>query len=210
MKKLQYLVLAMCCLSTIWACTDCSDKRPTKVDVRLCYYAEFLTISGNEVREEVDKVVGNVNIAMTWDSPLHSPAADTTSFDDKTLRFDARKFAEEFRNHQNGTERLVCMTTYEIFECQDSTNLVIVNGVTYPDIDASVVSVAAMPVSDTLVRDYTRLILHELARQYGIDTCPDKNCLMHSHKDAGWIKNCTKFCSCCREKLTKIGWHLED
>lgn len=61
MKKLQCMVLAMCCLLTICACTGCRDKRQTKADVRLCYYAEFLTTFGNEMKEVVEKVTGNVN-----------------------------------------------------------------------------------------------------------------------------------------------------
>lgn len=48
------------------AFTGCRDKRPTKADVRLCYYAGFLTTFGNEMREEVEKVAGNVNASERY------------------------------------------------------------------------------------------------------------------------------------------------
>lgn len=180
------------------------------VDVRLCCYMEFVGAFGNEVENEVKKVVDNVNGSWTWDYPSNSPAADSTSFGDSTLRFDAKRLAEEFRKIQDSTEKIVCMTTYEIFDRTNPNSLEIVHGVTYPDNLGSVVSVAALPQSDDIAFDYTRLILHELAHQYGLNDCNTPNCIMHDHKDKNWITNSKKFCPNCKKQLTLIGWHLEN
>lgn len=180
------------------------------VDVRLCCYMEFVGIFGNDVETEVMKVVDNVSAGWIWNSPLNSPAADSTSFGDNDLRFDAKLFAEEFRSIQDSTEKIVCMTTYQIFDRSNPDSLAIVHGITYPDNLGSVVSVAAFPESDNLVLDHTRLILHELAHQHGLDDCKETKCIMHDHADAGWIANSRKFCPNCREQLTRIGWHLEE
>lgn len=208
MKKLLYLVLLSGVLMSI-SCRGAGEDSQ-QVDVRLCCYMEFIGAFGNEVENEVKKVVDNVNGTWTWDSPSNSPAADSTSFGDNQLRFDAKRFAEEFRSNQDSTERIVCMTTYQIFDRETSDSLAVVHGVTYPDNLGSVVSVAAFPKSDDLVFDYTRLILHELAHQYGLNDCNTPNCIMHDHKDKNWITNSKKFCPNCKKQLTLIGWHLEN
>lgn len=96
MKKLLYLIFA-CFTVTMYSCKGSGEEELTPVDVRLCCYMEFIGAFGNNVENEVKKVVDNVNGGWTWDSPSNSSAADSTSFGDSILRFDAKLFAEEFR-----------------------------------------------------------------------------------------------------------------
>lgn len=102
------------------------------------------------------------------------------------------------------------MTTYEIFNRPKPDSPEIVHSITFPDNQGSVVSAAAFGKSDDWVFDYTRLILHELAHQYGLDDCQNPKCIMRNHADRGWIANSKKFCPNCKEKLTENGWHIEN
>lgn len=206
MKKLLNLALVSCILAMI-SCKSSEDVQP--VDVRLCCYMEFIGVFGNDVEDEVKKVVDNVNGGWIWSSPSYSSAADCTSFGDSIMRFDAKLFAEEFRSIQDSSEKIVCMTTYEIFDRPSPDSLAIVHGITYPDGLGSVVSVAAFPEIDDIVFDYTRLILHELAHQYGFKDCKTPKCIMQDHSDRDWISSNKKFCPNCKKQLTDIGWHLE-
>lgn len=207
MSKLLHLCLA----ASVFAVTSCKDsgEEGQPVDVRLCCYMEFIGAFGNDVENEVKEVVDNVNGGWTWSAPSYSPAADSTSFGDSILRFDAKRFAEEFRTLHDGTEKIVCMTTYQIFDSTSPDSLKIVHGITYPDNQGSVVSAAPFQESDNLVFDYARLILHELAHQYGFEDCSIPQCIMHDHTDRAWIANSKKFCPSCKKRLTEIGWHLE-
>lgn len=211
MSVRKNLVLLLVLLSSIFTMISCKDTEEVQpVDVRLCCYMEFIGAFGNDVENEVKKVVDNVNSRWIWNSPANSPAADSISFGDNDLRFDAKRFAEEFRSCNDSTEKIVCLTTYEIFDRPKPDSLVIVHGITYPNNLGSVVSVAAIPESDNYVLDYTRLILHELAHQYGLKDCNNARCMMHDHADSRWIGNCKKFCPDCKKQLAVIGWHLEE
>lgn len=207
MNKFLYIALASCILAVI-SCKGVGDE-VQPVDVRLCCYMEFIGAFGNDVANEVMKVVDNVNVGWIWNSPSNSMAADSTSFGDTDLRFDAKLLAEEFRGLQDSTEKIVCMTTYEIYDRPTPDSLMIVHGITYPDGLGSVVSVAAFPEIDDIVFDYTRLILHELAHQYGFKDCKNPKCIMQDHSDRDWISSNKKFCPNCKKQLTDIGWHLE-
>lgn len=213
MKKLLISLFA-CCLAGLPACKKTSintgeNSEFPPVDVRLCCYGEFFGEFGNSISDEVGKVIDNVNSAMTWDYITNSHAADSTSFGDDKLRINALWFADEFRCLEDSVVKIVCLTTCEIFDCFEREDLKIVNGVTYPDNLGSVVSVAAMTASDNVIFDCTRLVLYELAHQYGAGNCDNPHCVMSNHAEDRWIKQAKSFCPKCKMTLEKEGWHLE-